>query len=105
MVIKANETIVNDDNTTEVNEVAIKKINNIFEHAIYAKRCLRELKILRLLDNHEYVRKIFDLIFLQLKKQYQHSKQDSYHHCYGCNLPKLLPKHRCQKHLMKPAKE
>jgi serine/threonine protein kinase len=33
---------------------AIKKIEEIFEHATYAKRCLRELKILRLLE-HENV--------------------------------------------------
>jgi mitogen-activated protein kinase 1/3 len=36
-------------------EVAIKKINNIFEHHIYALRCLRELKILRLMDHPNIV--------------------------------------------------
>lgn len=34
--------------------VAIKKIEKAFEHPLYAKRTLRELKILRLL-NHENV--------------------------------------------------
>jgi len=38
----------------ELQDCAIKKIEDIFEHAIYAKRCLRELKILRLLE-HENV--------------------------------------------------
>ena len=32
--------------------IAIKKIEKAFEHPLYAKRTLRELKILRLL-NHE----------------------------------------------------
>ena len=35
--------------------VAIKKIENVFEHATFTKRTLRELKILRLM-NHENVR-------------------------------------------------
>lgn len=35
--------------------VAIKKINDIFEHPTYALRCLRELKILRLLDHPNIV--------------------------------------------------
>jgi serine/threonine protein kinase len=39
----------------ELQDCAIKKIEEIFEHAVYAKRCLRELKILRLLE-HENVR-------------------------------------------------
>ena len=34
--------------------IAIKKINDVFDHAVYAKRTLRELKILRLLA-HENV--------------------------------------------------
>ena len=37
--------------------VAIKKIERAFEHPLFAKRTLRELKILRLLS-HENVRKI-----------------------------------------------
>lgn len=39
--------------------MAIKKIEKTFDHKIYAKRTLRELKILRLLQ-HENV-----LLFLQ----------------------------------------
>lgn len=38
----------------ELKSCAIKKIEDVFEHATYAKRCLRELKILRLLE-HENV--------------------------------------------------
>jgi serine/threonine protein kinase len=34
--------------------VAIKKINKVFEHRVYAQRTLRELKIMRLLE-HENV--------------------------------------------------
>ena len=34
--------------------VAIKKINNAFEHAVYTKRTLREIRLLRLLQ-HENV--------------------------------------------------
>lgn len=36
------------------NEVAIKKMERTFEHALFAKRTLRELKILRLL-HHENI--------------------------------------------------
>jgi serine/threonine protein kinase len=50
-VVKAIDLSEEDE---ELNECAIKKIEEIFEHATYAKRCLRELKILRLL-NHENV--------------------------------------------------
>ncbi len=39
----------------ENTNVAIKKINDIFEHHIYALRCLRELKILRLMDHPNIV--------------------------------------------------
>lgn len=36
----------------EANQLcAIKKIEGIFDHSLYAKRCLRELKILRLLQH------------------------------------------------------
>jgi serine/threonine protein kinase len=31
--------------------VAIKKINKVFEHRVYAQRTLRELKIMRLLEH------------------------------------------------------
>ena len=37
--------------------VAIKKIERAFEHPLFAKRTLRELKILRLLS-HENVRNV-----------------------------------------------
>lgn len=41
-------------NKNEDNVVAIKKIEKAFEHKIFTKRTLRELKILRLLQ-HENV--------------------------------------------------
>jgi len=40
----------------EANLVAIKKIEKAFEHKVFTKRTLRELKILRLLK-HENVKK------------------------------------------------
>lgn len=48
--------------------VAIKKIERTFEHRFYAKRTLRELKILRNL-RHE---NIVNLITLQLPKSRKH---------------------------------
>ncbi len=39
----------------EFSKVAIKKIDKIFEHSVYAKRCLRELKILRLLQHSNII--------------------------------------------------
>lgn len=49
VVVAATDNSV--DETDEEFNLAIKKIENIFEHEIYAKRCLRELKILRLLQH------------------------------------------------------
>lgn len=46
--------------------VAIKKIERAFEHRLYAKRTLRELKILRLIK-HENVILIFILKIVDLK--------------------------------------
>ena len=43
-------------------DCAIKKIEDVFDHSIYAKRCLRELKVLRLLQ-HENVSLLLCLIF------------------------------------------
>lgn len=41
---------------------AIKKIEGIFEHSLYAKRCLRELKILRLLQHDNVIISYLDYI-------------------------------------------
>ena len=35
--------------------VAIKKINNAFEHAVYTKRTLREIRLLRLLKHENII--------------------------------------------------
>lgn len=51
-------------------EVAIKKINNIFEHHIYALRCLRELKILRLMDHHPNIVTIKEILIPE-KEDYE----------------------------------
>jgi len=51
MVISAKNKEITGD---EDNLVAIKKIERAFEHRIFAKRTLRELKIMRLC-NHENV--------------------------------------------------
>ena len=58
-VVKAIDLSEEDE---DLKECAIKKIEEIFEHATYSKRCLRELKILRLLE-HENVRK-YDIYIL-----------------------------------------
>ena len=51
-VVSAIDTTEDD---AENNKVAIKKIENIFEHSIFSKRCLRELIISRLLQHHNIV--------------------------------------------------
>lgn len=56
-VVKAKD-LSEEGEDEELQYCAIKKIDEIFEHAIFAKRCLRELKILRLLE-HENVKTIF----------------------------------------------
>ena len=60
--------------TEEDNLVAIKKIERAFEHRVFTKRTLRELKILRLCD-HENVRRyrplngqIINILNIQLPK-------------------------------------
>ena len=50
------------NNHTENNLIAIKKIEKAFEHKIFTKRTLRELRILRLLK-HENVIYNFNLNF------------------------------------------
>lgn len=51
--------VIADDNNKEM-QVAIKKIERAFEHKLFTKRTLRELKILRLL-NHENVVKLITI--------------------------------------------
>lgn len=58
-VVKAKD-ISEVEEEDELQYCAIKKIEGIFDHIIFAKRCLRELKILRLLE-HENVSKYFIL--------------------------------------------
>lgn len=47
----------------EANLVAIKKIEKAFEHKVFTKRTLRELKILRLLK-HENVANSFLILYI-----------------------------------------
>jgi serine/threonine protein kinase len=51
-VVSAKDTKEEDE---ENQRVAIKKIEKVFEHSIFAKRCLRELKILRLLQHNNII--------------------------------------------------
>ena len=44
--------------------VAIKKIDKTFQHEAYAKRTLRELKVLRLLDNENLLKIIYIYEFI-----------------------------------------
>ncbi len=37
-------------------QYAIKKIKNVFDHKLFARRTLRELKVLRALKGHDNVR-------------------------------------------------
>ena len=48
MVVAAKDTKASSE---EEVDVAIKKMGNAFEHKIYTKRTLRELKLLRLLKH------------------------------------------------------
>ena len=52
-VIKASDLTQKEE---DKKNCAIKKIDKVFDHSVYAKRCLRELKVLRLLqhDNVSY---------------------------------------------------
>ena len=51
----------NDNEDEEDSQVAIKKIENAFEHKLFALRTIRELKMMRLL-NHENVVSISTII-------------------------------------------
>jgi serine/threonine protein kinase len=51
--------VIADDNT-KGNQIAIKKIERAYEHKLFTKRTLRELRILRLL-NHENVVKLITI--------------------------------------------
>lgn len=68
MVVAARDKDIKD---SESPMVAIKKIEKAFEHKIFTKRTLRELKILRLL-NHENVHP-----FSILKKLTRHVNRSS----------------------------
>ena len=43
------------EQTNTYNKIAIKKIERAFDHLVYSKRTLRELKLLRLLDNENVI--------------------------------------------------
>ena len=53
-------TVVIADDNTKGNQIAIKKIERAYEHKLFTKRTLRELRILRLL-NHENVVKLITI--------------------------------------------
>lgn len=57
-------------NTQTGEMVAIKKISKAFEHWIFAKRTLRELKILRNL-NHENILKLSSIIMPKSRDKFQ----------------------------------
>lgn len=42
--------------------VAIKKVSNIFNHPVDAKRLLREIQILRQMERHRNVVKLYDVL-------------------------------------------
>lgn len=43
-------------------KVAIKKVSNIFNHEVDAKRLLREIQILRMMGRHRNVVKLYDVL-------------------------------------------
>jgi hypothetical protein len=44
-------------------QVAIKRIKRLFDHTAYAHRAMRELRILRILGQHENVSRVTKNIF------------------------------------------
>jgi len=56
--------------SAEFHNVAIKKVDRVFEHPILAKRTLRELKILRLL-NHENIVKLLTVLPVQDRSSFE----------------------------------
>jgi len=61
-VVKARD-LTEKSEDEELQFCAIKKIDEVFDHILYSKRCLRELKILRLLD-HENVSSPFIILII-----------------------------------------
>ena len=50
-------------------QVAIKKMTNVFEHKIFTRRILRELRILRLLK-HENIIDLIEIILPKSRDQF-----------------------------------
>lgn len=48
-------TVIAVTDTTTGEKLAVKKIEKAFEHPTYTKRTLREMKIMRLMKNHENI--------------------------------------------------
>ncbi len=67
MVVAAQDKHCTD---TENNLIAIKKIEKAFEHKIFTKRTLRELKILRLLK-HENIIGIDTILLPQSREKFE----------------------------------
>ena len=50
--------------------VAIKKMTNVFEHKIYARRILRELRMLRLFK-HPNIIKLFEIVLPPSRSEFK----------------------------------
>ncbi|ETO25843.1 hypothetical protein RFI_11295, partial [Reticulomyxa filosa] len=64
VVVKNGTTTTTTTTTTmeKVQHVAIKKMTNIFDYMMDAKRILREIRILRMLQNHPCIVKVMDVL-------------------------------------------
>jgi serine/threonine protein kinase len=82
IVCSANDTITGQ-------KVAIKKISNVFEDLIDAKRILREIKLLRHLGDHENVIHILDIMTMPPNIR---DFTDFYivTECYECDLDRII---------------
>lgn len=55
-------TVVQAKHLPTKRDVAIKKVSNIFNHPVDAKRLLREIQILRKMGRHRNVVKLYDVL-------------------------------------------
>jgi serine/threonine protein kinase len=82
IVCSANDTLTGQ-------KVAIKKISNVFEDLIDAKRILREIKLLRHLGDHENIIHILDIMTMPPNIR---DFTDLYivTECYECDLDRII---------------
>jgi len=72
--------------------VAIKKVKNVFEDLVDAKRILREIKLLAHLGSHENVTRIFEISFGPAGKENSDDFEDLYiiTELFECDLDRII---------------